>query len=39
MKATYGLKVVKSSTGYYVGTYFQEDEAITFIFSPLISPN
>jgi hypothetical protein len=25
----YGLKVAISSTGYYVGRYFQEDEALT----------
>ncbi|MBT2724487.1 hypothetical protein [Bacillus sp. ISL-46] len=25
----HGLKVAKSSTGYYVGTYFQEDDATT----------
>jgi hypothetical protein len=25
----HGLKVAKSSTGYYVGRFFQEDEAIT----------
>ena len=30
MKASYyGLKVAKSSTGYYVGRFFQEDEVIT----------
>jgi hypothetical protein len=30
MKASYyGLKVAKSSTGYYVGRYFKEDEANT----------
>ena len=30
MKAScHGLKVAKSSTGYYVGRFFQEDEAIT----------
>ena len=30
MKAScHGLKVAKSSTGYYVGRLFQEDEAIT----------
>ena len=25
----HGLKVAKSSTGYYVGRYFQEDEVTT----------
>ncbi|MBT2724770.1 hypothetical protein [Bacillus sp. ISL-46] len=25
----YGLKVAKSSTGYFVGRFFQEDEAST----------
>lgn len=29
MKASYGLMVAISSAGYYVGRYFQEDEAIT----------
>jgi hypothetical protein len=30
MKAnSYGLKVAKSSTGHYVGRFFQEDEIIT----------
>ena len=30
MKANcHGLKVAKSSTGYYVGRFFQEDEVIT----------
>ena len=29
MKTSYGLKVAISSTGYYGGRYFQEDEATT----------
>jgi hypothetical protein len=29
MGKSYGLKVAKSSTGYYVGKFFQEDEVIT----------